>query len=207
MAALRLDRGSERFLRACTAWLGDRRVRRILSPPLARAQAGMWRRAGFDDHLELVVFERNLSTPSEAPLHPVVRLESPDVTRLAAIDDRAFDPTWRVGRAGLEDALNATHLSVTLAVVEGDTPLGFAILGELAGTAYLQRLSVEPSRGRLGIGRSLVRESMRWARKVGARSMLLNTQPDNQPAAALYRSEGFVGLGTRLQVLARKIGS
>lgn len=33
--------------------------------------------------------------------------------------------------------------------------------------------------------------------------MLLNTQPDNQAAASLYRAEGFMSLGRKLSVLAR----
>lgn len=203
MAALRLERGGDRFLDACVDWLTGMGVHVTLSPALAANQTRIWRQAGFQDHLELVVFERDLTAGSDPPLHRVVPYPQPDLDILAAIDDLAFDPTWRVGRGGLADALSATPLSEVLVVRGADEVVGFAIVGELSAVSYLQRVAVHPSRTRRGIGRSLVRASLEWARRRGARSMLLNTQPDNLPAAALYREEGFISLGRKLSVLAR----
>ncbi len=201
VAALRLDRGGDRFLTACAGWLWERGVERILSPAMPDTQTGVWRRAGFSDHLELCIFERDLRHPVEDPVHDVVELTEPDMETLAEIDDQAFDPTWQVGRLGLVDAVEATPLAVVLGIVDVDRLVGFSIVGEMAGIAYLQRLAVSPDRARRGLGRSLVRASVGWARSAGARSMLLNTQPDNRAAAALYADEGFVGLTRRLCVL------
>jgi ribosomal protein S18 acetylase RimI-like enzyme len=201
VAALRLDRGGDRFLTSCAGWLWDQGVERVLSPAMPETQTGAWRRAGFRDHLELVMFERDLRRPVGDPIQPVVELEDPDMESLAQIDDRAFDATWQVGRLGLVDAVEATPLAVVLAVLDERHPLGFSIVGEMAGIAYLQRLAVSPGHGRQGIGRSLVRASIRWARHRGTRSMLLNTQPENDTAAALYADEGFVALARRLRVL------
>lgn len=203
VAALRLDRGGDRFLGMCADWLADQGVELIRSPALGEAQTDLWRRAGFSDHLELVVFERSLTDPFEVPTRRVAELASPDIPLLAAIDNRAFEPDWRVGRGGLEDALEATPGSVVLAVTDRDIPLGFAIVGEMAGVAYLQRLAVDPDHAGGGIGSSLVRSGCQWGRGRGAHSMLLNTQPENQAAAGLYLREGFVALGPRLRVLAR----
>lgn len=203
VAALRLDRGSDKFLAMCADWLAGQGVELIRSPALGETQTGLWRRAGFSDSLELVVFERSLTDPFEAPMRRVTDLASPDLSLLADIDDRAFDPDWRVGRGGLEDAISATPGSVVLAVMDGDTALGFAIVGEMAGVSYLQRLAVDPDHAGGGIGSSLVRSGCRWARRRGAHTMLLNTQPENQAAAGLYLREGFVALGPRLRVLAR----
>lgn len=203
MAALRLDRGGDRFLDACVHWLMGKGVELTLSPALAADQTRIWRQAGFRDHLELNVFERDLTAANDPPLHRVETYPEPDLVLLAGIDDRAFEPVWRVGRGGLADALSATPLSETLTVKEGGRIIGFAIVGELSSISYLQRVAVEPARTRQGLGRSLVRASMDWARRRGARSMLLNTQPDNQAAASLYRAEGFMSLGKKLSVLAR----
>lgn len=205
IAALRLERGGDGFLVACSDWLAEQGVRLTRSPALARAQTGVWKRAGFRDHLELVVFERTLRDPTPEPMWPVIELTDPDIPDLARIDDRAFDPTWRVGRGGLIDSIGATPTSVVLGVVEGGRPTGFAIVGEMSAVAYLQRLAVEPDRLRRGIGGSLVRAALRWAGRRGARTMLLNTQPENGAAAALYEKEGFVALASRLQVLARNV--
>lgn len=203
MAALRLERGGERFLDACVGWLTETGVELTLSPALANDQTRIWRQAGFRDHLYLEVFERDLTVEVGPSLHRVETYPRPDLQLLARIDDRAFSPTWRVGRGGLADALSATSLSEVLVVREAGSVVGFAIVGELSSVSYLQRVAVDPSRTRSGIGRSLVRASMDWARRRGARSMLLNTQPDNQAAAALYRDEGFISLGRKLSVLAR----
>lgn len=203
IAALRIDRGGDRFLAMCADWLGDQGVTLTRSPALAETQTGVWRRAGFRDHLELVVYERSLSDPFGVPRRRVSELEAPDLSVLAGIDDRAFTPDWRVGRHGLEDARDATPTSVVLAVLEGTNPIGFAIVGETAGVAYLQRLAVDPDHAGGGIGSSLVRSACQWARRRGAHTMLLNTQPENRAAAGLYLREGFVALGPKLRVLAR----
>lgn len=203
IAALRLDRGGDRFLVACCEWLFAHDVRTVLSPAIAAGQLGVWRRAGFVDHLELTLFERSLGRPAAQPATPVEKLADPDLTALAKIDDLAFDETWRVGREGLADALVATPASAVLAVGQSRKLGGFVIVGEALGVAYLQRLAVDPYLTGRGVGRSLVRASIRWARARGARTMLLNTQPDNRAAAGLYVSEGFVRLSARLQVLAR----
>lgn len=203
IAALRLDRGGDRFLTLCVDWLGDHGVTLTRSPALGEAQTAVWRRAGFQDHLELVVYERSLSDPSGVPTREVTEMASPDLSRLAIIDDRAFTADWRVGRGGLEDALDATPTSIVFAVLDGDVPVGFAIVGATAGVAYLQRLAVDPDHEGGGIGSSLVRSACQWARRRGAHTMLLNTQPENRTAAGLYLREGFVVLGPRLRVLAR----
>lgn len=203
-AALRLERGNDRFLAGCVAWLTEAGVELTLSPALAQDQTGLWRRAGFRDHLYLDVFERDLTTSNPAPLHTPHPDTDPSLEELARIDDAAFDPTWRVGRGGLVDALSATPLSETLVVEEEGRLKGFAIVGAMSTVSYLQRVAVAPDQTRQGIGRSLVRACLEWARQRGARTMLLNTQPDNAAAASLYRSEGFLPLGSRLSVLARE---
>ncbi|MFO7292108.1 MAG: GNAT family N-acetyltransferase [Actinomycetes bacterium] len=204
LASLRLERGGDRFIGACVGWLAERGVKRVLSPAMPDDQSSVWRRAGFENHLELVVYEKDLRQPPPPPLHRVAADPSPDPAALAVIDDRAFDPTWRIGKAGLVDAMAATPTSAVLTVRVDGVVAGFAIVGEMAAVSYLQRLAVDPDHARRGIGRSLVRASVDWARRHGARTMVLNTQPENLAAARLYEDEGFVRLGARLRVLAKE---
>lgn len=201
-AALRLERGGDRFLQLCASWLTDQGAREVLSPALPGSQRDVWRRAGFAPALSLLVFERRIGRQEPEPLADIVTLDDPDLADLARVDDAAFDRRWRVGRLGLVDALEATAHAVVFAIVDGGTTIGFVIVGETTGVAYLQRLAVDPDHGGRQYGRSLVRAAIRWASRVGARTMLLNTQPDNQAAAALYRSEGFRATGSDLHVLA-----
>ncbi|HJR93032.1 MAG TPA: hypothetical protein VJ938_11370 [Acidimicrobiia bacterium] len=66
VAALRFDRGSDRFLASCCDWLFTQGVDRVLTPALADGQLRVWRRAGFVDHLDLTIFERSLARPARA---------------------------------------------------------------------------------------------------------------------------------------------
>ena len=202
-ASLRLERGGDRFIEACVACLADQGVEQALTTALPPGQTALWKRAGFSDHLQLVVFERDLTQPAGPIAHPVEADSRPDMRRLAALDDRAFPSTWRVGFEGLLDATSATPFADVLTVSSDGEVVGFAIVGETMSVAYLQRLAVDPDHFRRGIGRSLVRACVDWGRKRGARTMVLNTQPDNFAASRLYESEGFVAFGPKLKVLAR----
>jgi ribosomal protein S18 acetylase RimI-like enzyme len=100
------------------------------------------------------------------------------------------------------EAMAATPHSVLHVVRSGSGGLaGFAVSGAGSSLAYLQRLAVDPGSQGRGIGRSLVRSSARWAKRMGSRVLMLNTQVGNEGAIALYESEGFVTLEEPLAVL------
>jgi ribosomal protein S18 acetylase RimI-like enzyme len=96
--------------------------------------------------------------------------------------------------------MSATPHAALLLTHEGDAPSGFAIVGVGSIAGYLQRVAVDPRFSRRGLGRSLVRAANQWARRRGARSMMLNTQPDNEAAARLYADEGFEKMLDQLTV-------
>lgn len=207
-ANLRLDRGSAEFLATCAAWLRAEGSPSVVSPPLMEGTLDVWRKAGFAPDRRLMMMERDLRRPPEPPSARVRRGGPQDRDACAAVDDAAFPVDWRVGRLGLEDAAAATGSSQVL-VVDGDDgqPAGFAIAGSSYQTAYLQRIAVHPTWQGQGVGTSLVRAAVSWGRRAGARTMLLNTQPDNLRAAGIYRSEGFVGLRQQLHVLRHVEGA
>jgi ribosomal-protein-alanine N-acetyltransferase len=70
----------------------------------------------------------------------------------------------------------------------------FSCVGEMAD---LNRVIVRPEARGQGIGASLLRAGLEWASAVGARRMLLEVRPDNEPAVALYRRLGFDAITTR----------
>lgn len=207
-AGLRLERGGSDFLEGCFAWLAERGCRLVLSNPLHPNATGIWEAAGFAGHTELRLLARSLVEPIPEPSHPIrPGGGGNDWPAVVEIDDRSFDQFWRVGRLGLADAAAATPRSRLLIAEAAGRPVGFAIAGVSLGTGYLQRMAVDPQMRGVGVGRSLVRAALRWARGRGARTMLLNTQLDNGPATALYRSEGFEILPERLVVLGREAAS
>lgn len=203
-ATLRLQRGGSRFLGSCAGWLLETGSTEVLSPALLPAATGTWRAAGFINEAHLRLFEHTLIAPI-APAQHLVGESRPHWRHMALVDRLAFEPRWYLGEAGLAEAYGATPRATILMIPEEGAPPAFAIVGIGLGVAYLQRLAVDPRRRRQGLGRSLVRASLAWARKHGARTMLLNTQTDNDGAVGLYLGEGFVEVGG-LMVLAYRRG-
>ena len=83
----------------------------------------------------------------------------------------------------------------------GNSVIGYAITGRAGTSTFLQRLGVDPSHRRSGIGSILVRDALSWARQVGGKSMLVNTQESNQRALALYQHLEFELVQEQLKVL------
>jgi GNAT superfamily N-acetyltransferase len=71
--------------------------------------------------------------------------------------------------------------------------------------ALLEDLFVLPSARGAGIGRSLLRHALERARGRGARVVGLTTNERNEPAQALYRSEGFQPQSARIWENGREI--
>lgn len=195
-AVLRVERSSTEFLRRCAHTLGELGVSEIYSPPLMRGPDKMFQEAGFAPHLQLQLLERDLRR-NVPPLEGVRVSEATDRADAVRIDSLAFDDEWQVGRLGLADALEATPHSTMLTRDGGE---GFAIVGVSTEIGYLQRIAVDPAHQGGGHGRTLLRGAMAWARGRGARTMMLNTQLDNERATQMYRSEAFTLLPSRLTI-------
>ncbi len=196
-AVLRVERASTDFVRRCALSLIEVGARSVHSPPTMRGSDKVFRSAGFGPHLELLLLERDLRR--NVPTVEGVRIATEeDKEEAVRIDSIAFDGDWRVGRLGLADALEATPDSTMLTLHGGE---GFAIIGVSSEIGYLQRIAVKPEFQRGGLGRLLLRGSMAWARNKGARTMMLNTQMDNERATQMYRSESFTVLPNRLTIL------
>lgn len=201
-AALRLMRGGDSFLQACTQRLLANGAPSVLSPPLPRNARRTWEDAGYRQFLDLALMRLGLETTPAAPSHLVVETDDDRLDELMEIDAAAFSPFWRFDGQGLREAMDATGRSSVLIIRNSEgRAAGFAIVGFGSAISYLQRVAVHPDWQGHGMGRSLLRVAARKARAAGARVMLLNTQQDNDPALALYESEGYVRLPEPLSLL------
>ncbi len=115
-----------------------------------------------------------------------------DTHRCAELERLLFDgdDPWRP-EAFLE-ALAAGHHY--LAAREGDSLIGYAGLAHTGGEAEIHTLAVDPAHQGRGIGRALLRAMLDHA---GGATVFLEVRTDNESAIQLYRSEGFVVIGTR----------
>jgi ribosomal protein S18 acetylase RimI-like enzyme len=122
------------------------------------------------------------------------------------LDAEAFPPPWSFSRDALASACLATDEHVVLISGELDSSMnGFAIVGRSARNAYLQRIAVRCDEQRRGVGTALVRHALAWANHRGAQTMLVNTEPSNVGALALYRRLHFATLPQSLYVLERPV--
>lgn len=203
-AALRLVRGGSSFLELCSERLNELDAPYIFSPPLPSTSRRPWEAAGFVEFVPLAFMRRDLAERIPSPDHLVISPPDHSVVDLLRIDHAAFDRFWRFDRFGMAEAIAATAKTKSLLIRGPDgAPVAFAIVGFGHAMSYLQRLAVHPDWQGQQMGRSLIRAAARTAQSAGSRAMMLNTQTDNDPAIALYASEGFVTLPEPLAVLRR----
>jgi ribosomal protein S18 acetylase RimI-like enzyme len=200
-AGVRLERGSSEFLRAVAEHLAPLGSGTVYSPALYPSAARLWARADFERFGHLMVMERALAGESAAAEHPVERWERPDWTEVVLLDRLAFAGFWRMSEAGLLEALGATPRSVLLRVRIDGRLAGYALVGSQMSLSFLQRVAVDPVYSGQGVGTALIRAAREWAKRSGARIMVLNLRPENQAARHLYEKEGFRSSGTSLDLL------
>jgi ribosomal-protein-alanine N-acetyltransferase len=130
------------------------------------------------------------------------------VEAVMAIETEAFGPTaWTAETYWSELAQAQTRWYVVARdEPDGDRDrdseqspavLGYAGLMVQAPEADVQTIAVSPAARGRGLGRQLLRALIEEARRRGASSLLLEVRADNQPAIALYESEGFERLAVR----------
>lgn len=125
-----------------------------------------------------------------------------DRSAVLELDAQAF-PGTALDDAALTDALRATTTARFRTIGPADAPLGYAITGAAGYRGYVQRLAVRPDARRRGIASALLIDGLRWARRRGARTAVVNTHTENHAARALYESTGFVTFPVGLVVLER----
>jgi GNAT superfamily N-acetyltransferase len=195
---LRLIRGSAGFLSDCAGLLVADGARPVNSPALFPGMADAYRRAGFSEIAALLVMEHQLDGGVSTELPPE---SEPDWENIVRIDNASFEPFWRLGRLGLEEASAATRRSTVISAGSEGRVTGFAIVGAEHGVSYLQRLAVEPKARGLGTGRLLIARAKTWARRHRAGVMMLNVKAGAEAARALYSTSGFRDTGSAILLM------
>jgi GNAT superfamily N-acetyltransferase len=122
----------------------------------------------------------------EDPVRPAT---DADLPLLQEIDDRA-DTIFRIAGYDLPDVSLPGRPAVAVFVV-GTPPYGYARVGLMDGTAYLDDLAVLPGRMRRGVGRRLVDAACAWARDHGHAAITLVTYADVPWNGPFYARLGF----------------
>ena len=93
--------------------------------------------------------------------------------------------------AGFIHAFDAKRERCWIAERDGKRLGAVFLVKKSAGEAQLRLLIVEPAARGLGLGRRLVRECVRFARRCGYRKVVLWTQSELAAARAIYGKTGF----------------
>ena len=161
---------------------------------------------GYTVRAELVTLSRSLDNSAALPRAPrrTRRARHGDLEAVLRVDAAAFGSFWRIDGNGLRDAREATPRS-RWRVNQGSPVAAYSISGRSGAAGFLQRLAVAPQHQGQGLGTMLVSDSLRWLRSSGARTVQVNTPPDNTRALALYERCGFRVDHERLAVLYRSL--
>jgi ribosomal protein S18 acetylase RimI-like enzyme len=198
------------------AWLNDLRrdgYTSVRTGATAATHRGPYDALGFTTIQRLALLRARLSDVAPAPRRAsatasvrLSRARGGDLVVLSAIDRAAFPPGWSLDATAIAEAAGATPSQlVRVARTMHGTAVGFAVTGRAGRASFLQRLAVRPDAQGKGVGMALVADSMRWARRRRASSMVVNTQHDNTAALSLYQRAGFQLLREELVVLERTL--
>lgn len=123
------------------------------------------------------------------PIRPADESEWDLLRRIEATADQLFDD---VGIGPFDVTEEDDHFaSAAVVLVAGRPAKGFAVVDVVDGAAHLWQLSVDPSAGRRGIGRSLVEAVCDWASSNGYPAVTLTTYRDVPWNGPFYSKLGF----------------
>jgi ribosomal-protein-alanine N-acetyltransferase len=122
-------------------------------------------------------------------IEPMMSADAQRCTELELVVFTGDDP-WPV-EAFLQAIAAGHHYLVAR---DSGALIGYAGLAQMGGEAEVHTLAVDPGYQGRGIGRRLLRALLVLAEGT---TVFLEVRTDNEPAIALYRSEGFAVIGTR----------
>ncbi|MGI9054119.1 MAG: GNAT family N-acetyltransferase [Ilumatobacteraceae bacterium] len=188
-------------------------LRAIRTGALYPGAAARFADAGFEviDTLALLRLDLRTRAVEPGPVPRTSRLRTRGHREAADVDRAAFGTAWANNPRDLGEIRRATPLHHATARFvpssERRRLAAFAISGAASGQGYLQRLAVHPDHQRVGHGRALAAEALRWMRRKRLTHAVVNTAVDNEPALALYAALGFHRLPERLVVMQLDVGS
>ena len=167
----------------------------MLTSALGPAEQVPFLDAGYQVCQILRLLEIGLTRPIEAPPPELgLRIRSArrrDMGPILELDAAAFDAFWRFDAEALVEAAHATPRNRRRVAQRDGRVVGYTMTGRSGRTGFVQRLAVDPDHHGRGTGRVLLVDSLSWLQRSGATRALVNTQPGNDQALALYRSAGF----------------
>lgn len=159
-----------------------------VTPALPPYEWSPYVECGFEIRERLHLLGHDLLDLPSRGAHRHRRATRRDLDAVLRVDHAAFQPFWRLDRAGIDEAVRATPSARFRIARDGD---GYCLVGRAGTRGYVQRLAVLPDRQGNGLGRSLVLDGLWWLRRWRVTDVLVNTQESNERAVVLYERLGF----------------
>jgi len=195
------------FLQQTLSRLADDGYTAVVTAALSRSEQTPFLAAGFHEQERLRLLSHDLRRIPPVAAVPMRRALDGDRGAVLEVDSASFSPFWQLDEWSLQEAIDATPSTRYRVAVDAEGRVaGYAIAGRSATQGYLQRLAVHPDHRRIGLGRALGLDGLRWLRRRGVTEAVVNTQLGNEPALALYLSLGFRKEPMQLSVLHRTLG-
>jgi len=121
-----------------------------------------------------------------------------DVFDVYAIDNKSFEPIWRLPIDAISNALiNSAYATVAMI---GEKIAGYQISTATKSSAHLARLGVLPEFQNQSVGSNLIGDLISKFVSLGHKTISVNTQSDNASSLALYQKMGFLETGETFPV-------
>ncbi len=115
------------------------------------------------------------------------------IDAVAELEIECFSQPWSAN--ALKEELDNENSHFLVAVSDGVA--GYIGVQEICGEAYITNVAVFKKYRKMGIGRLLLRAACDGAKGRGCEFITLEVRQSNEPAIALYESEGFEVAGVR----------
>ena len=125
-----------------------------------------------------------------------IRAASPeDLPVLSEIEEACFSDPWSIGL--IRECLENPSLYRLYAAEDREGVFGYSVMSLVLDEAGIDNLAVLPEHRRSGAGAALLTKMLSDARKLSAKSAVLEVRESNLPAIALYERTGFRQVGFR----------
>jgi len=183
---------SVKMVKNCIYDLEKKGYKEATTQALSYEDAQIFLDAGFTIREKLHLLTRPISSEDKATNSTNIKNARPwNIKQILNIDTLSFDEFWKFEKTSFLRAKNATPTNKVRTINEANKIIAYSIYGYCKHTGYLQRLAVHPNHQNKGLGKSLVKDSLDWFNKKGARTAMVNTQEINIKAINMYEAESF----------------
>ena len=127
----------------------------------------------------------------------ITHARTSDLDGVMALEKAGFPKGQRWSREAWAEELGNQARLVLARHDLHEAVIGVATFSAAGDVVDLLRVVVHPDERGCGIGISLIRTGMEWAKAIGAHRMLLEVRPDNKRALKVYSKLGFEQISRR----------